>query len=1371
MKGNCNKSLKLLFRRGIEDLHDDDFEGSKDEDSIFREVFFGHETNKSSKKCLVTGAINFESEIKKPKDISVGCNSDNSVMTSHIESQNMKGSEEPTILARNDPDVEVKRRKMLLEEQVNAKPYIEKVVNSSIPSKEIDSCLIQPTAVVTCRLFESSCQGFKSSCYLLKGAVIEVVGKDAIKSRLLSFDTNDQKGNEISAAIASPVSQESHASKLLVTPTPTEPVHCSKRKWKDSCIKEHDPFHGFKRKWKDSSFVELDEDELLVPPKESTTDLRPLLRFHINRLLRAAKWVIGRRIRTTHCRGRGEFVFKTPSGRPIREFHRAWNMCGQRLVADANYVIGESDGIEWTSLSEFQSDLCNTLIEIEEQLSNLEGATGLAHWWYLLDPFAKVAFIDKSLRFLKEGKPVKTKRSVVDGFYSSDDAILPSKNEAITGNQITKSLRKENSDLVLFSCQTNNMYGSTGGSESICIHQDGTELGLNTKEHNNFKRLSEMKLSACSGMQEISESSVQLKSNMAESDGSCIKSTLSSSTEQIEKKQPRSRKSIHHPKHDKERKGRCHLNDDDLLLSAILKNRSTNKSSGIKKKSRVPKAPRKYNEGRKGSCRLRPRSLAKGGPHHVEGRWSGLGVRSVLSMLIDFGVIRVNEVIQFRNTRDDLVVKDGLVTRDGIMCQCCEKLLSVSQFKNHAGFSLKGPCLNLFMESGKPFTLCQLEAWSTEYKVRRGATRTIEVEDLDEHDDSCGLCGDGGELICCDNCPSTFHLKCLCVEELPEGNWYCSNCSCWNCGNVVNNNEPSRLGALKCLQCEHKYHEDCMRVKGMDSELVSSATWCCGESCKEVHTGLHSQIGIMNPISDGFSWTLLKCIHGDQKVHSAPRLVALKAECNLKLAVALTIMEECFLPMVDPRTGIDMIPHVMYNWGSEFARLNYEGFYTLILEKDDVIICVATVRIHGTKVAEMPLIATCSKYRRQGMCRRLMDALEEMLKSLKIEKLVVSAIPSLVDTWTKGFGFMPLEADEKKSLTRTNLMVFPGTVWLTKPMYEDAIQGTPAEAVDTSIEGNIIPISSQEDGDQNLKLSFEELPSLPSKAEGSPSAIGFEADLIKTEGTLISQQPYNYSATDTSLEDKSVPVSLQEGGDQDPKLSLAELPSLPSKAEGSSSAIGFEADLIKTGGTLISQQPYNYSVTDTFLEDKSMPVSLQEGGDEDPKLSLEELPSLPSKAEESSSVMGLEADTMITEGTLISQQPYNYSGIDTSLEDKSMPVSLQDGGQDPKLSLEEPPSPPSKAEGSSMALEADAMITEGTLISQQPYNYSGIDTSLEDKSMPVSLQDGGQDPKLSLEEPPSPPSKAEGSSSDMAFEADPMIKEGIPYNYPVIETN
>ena len=70
----------------------------------------------------------------------------------------------------------------------------------------------------------------------------------------------------------------------------------------------------------------------------------------------------------------------------------------------------------------------------------------------------------------------------------------------------------------------------------------------------------------------------------------------------------------------------------------------------------------------------------------------------------------------------------------------------------------------------------------------------------------------------------------------------------------------------------------------------------------------------MNCVGDGFSSTVLRCNHGDKKLQSAEE-IAVVAECNMKLAIALSIMEECFLPMVDLKTGIDMIPHILYNWG------------------------------------------------------------------------------------------------------------------------------------------------------------------------------------------------------------------------------------------------------------------------------------------------------------------------------------------------------------------------------------------------------------------------------------------------------------------------
>ncbi|XP_068096605.1 chromodomain-helicase-DNA-binding protein 5 isoform X3 [Hyperolius riggenbachi] len=57
------------------------------------------------------------------------------------------------------------------------------------------------------------------------------------------------------------------------------------------------------------------------------------------------------------------------------------------------------------------------------------------------------------------------------------------------------------------------------------------------------------------------------------------------------------------------------------------------------------------------------------------------------------------------------------------------------------------------------------------------------VEEEDEEDDHmefCRVCKDGGELLCCDTCPSSYHLHCLNppLPEIPNGEWLCPRCTC-----------------------------------------------------------------------------------------------------------------------------------------------------------------------------------------------------------------------------------------------------------------------------------------------------------------------------------------------------------------------------------------------------------------------------------------------------------------------------------------------------------------------------------------------------------------------------------------------------------------
>ncbi|WCJ37135.1 Acyl-CoA N-acyltransferase with RING/FYVE/PHD-type zinc finger protein [Euphorbia peplus] len=49
----------------------------------------------------------------------------------------------------------------------------------------------------------------------------------------------------------------------------------------------------------------------------------------------------------------------------------------------------------------------------------------------------------------------------------------------------------------------------------------------------------------------------------------------------------------------------------------------------------------------------------------------------------------------------------------------------------------------------------------------------------DGHYYECVVCDVGGELLCCDTCPNTYHLQCLSppLESVPTGDWQCQNCS------------------------------------------------------------------------------------------------------------------------------------------------------------------------------------------------------------------------------------------------------------------------------------------------------------------------------------------------------------------------------------------------------------------------------------------------------------------------------------------------------------------------------------------------------------------------------------------------------------------
>ncbi|XP_047331058.1 uncharacterized protein LOC124934572 [Impatiens glandulifera] len=407
--------------------------------------------------------------------------------------------------------------------------------------------------------------------------------------------------------------------------------------------------------------------------------------------------------------------------------------------------------------------------------------------------------------------------------------------------------------------------------------------------------------------------------------------------------------------------------------------------------------------------------------------------RTTLSWLIDNNAVLPGNKVYYISRKDRRKLAEGKIARNGITCDCCGQVFTLTKFEAHASGTNQRPAANIFLEDGRSLLECRSQFKSRD-KLMNSMKKSKETKSDDISHDYindyiCSVCRLGGEIVMCDKCPSSYHISCLGLKDIPHGDWFCPSCCCGYCGRSEFSkdvNEVKNDSFLHCDQCQHKYHMECLKeMAHANSENVPMESCFCSKRCEEIFLGLELRLGKCISLGENLTWTLLKGVcsgDGPDK----------KSESYKKLNLALKVMHECFKLVKDPDTRRDIVEDVIFCRRSKLNRLNFKGFFTVILEKKNEIVSVANFRIHGEKVVEMPLVATRFKYRKSGMCRILMNEFEKMLSELGIQRIVLPAVSSVVNTWKNAFGFSEIKECEKLMFLNNTFLNFEGTVMCHK---------------------------------------------------------------------------------------------------------------------------------------------------------------------------------------------------------------------------------------------------------------------------------------------------------------------------------------------------
>ncbi|WZZ54557.1 hypothetical protein YC2023_054664 [Brassica napus] len=416
-------------------------------------------------------------------------------------------------------------------------------------------------------------------------------------------------------------------------------------------------------------------------------------------------------------------------------------------------------------------------------------------------------------------------------------------------------------------------------------------------------------------------------------------------------------------------------------------------------------------------------------------------------------------------------------------------------------FSLERKCLSAIRRD-LGYSALAVTQWSVLQLLRRMLAVEV-VESLaltmdqkfsvGENDDLCSICKDGGELLCCDTCPRSYHIVCAYLPSLPSERWSCKYCvnmierekcvesnpnavaagrvrgvdaiaqittRCIRIVSSLASELPSvcvlcrghsfcRLGfnartVIICDQCEKEFHVGCLKEHNIaDLKELPEDKWFCSLGCENINTSLDS---LVVRGEEKLSYNSLRkkqnpneesCPDDNTtpdirwRVLSGRLTSSDDTDTKALLGKALSILHERFDPISESGSRGDLIPAMLY--GRKSKGQDFSGMYCTMLTVDGVIVSVGIFRVFGSELAELPLVATSRDCQGQGYFQCLFDCIERLLGSLNVKHLVLPAADEAKSIWTDKFGFTKMTEEEMKEYRRDfSVMVFHGTSMLRK---------------------------------------------------------------------------------------------------------------------------------------------------------------------------------------------------------------------------------------------------------------------------------------------------------------------------------------------------